>query len=138
MALVYLDPTALVRLSLPTPGSELVAALWDRADAVVTSRMSEVQVRALLAGARRGGRVSSAQADEAHQRWATLREGIAFLEFTGPAADRTGELADAGLSALGAVQVAAALTVQHADTVVASWDPAVAGALQSHGMRVVP
>ena len=57
MAIVYLDTSALVKLVVDEPGSALAAALWDGADLVVTSRLADAEVRAVLAGGRRAGRL---------------------------------------------------------------------------------
>lgn len=124
--LAYLDPTALTRLCVPGPRSALVGALWRRADTVVTARLSQVQVRAALDGI------------EPTAAWAECAPGIAFVELVGPVVARSAELAAGGLDPLAAVQVASALTVQHDDTVVVTWDAVVAGELRRHGMRVVP
>ncbi|MEK8227524.1 type II toxin-antitoxin system VapC family toxin [Oerskovia sp. M15] len=55
MALVYFDASALVKLCVAEPGSELASALWNRADVVATSRLSDTEVRATLAAGERAG-----------------------------------------------------------------------------------
>ena len=49
MALVYLDTSALVKLCVLETGSPLVVGLWKHADALVTSRIADAEVRSVLA-----------------------------------------------------------------------------------------
>src|SRR5690606_15988040 len=48
MALVYLDTSALVKLCVLETGTPLAVALWEGADALVTSRIADAEVQSVL------------------------------------------------------------------------------------------
>lgn len=72
MGLVYFDSSAFVKLLVEEQGSDLAAALWDGADAVVSSRLAYPQVRAALAAAGRGQRLRRADRARAEASWETF------------------------------------------------------------------
>ena len=72
MALVYFDASALVKLCVCEPGSELASALWNRADVVATSRLSDTEVRAALAAGERAGFLDPEERAEALATWERL------------------------------------------------------------------
>lgn len=82
MALVYAHPGALVRLVTRSSGHALAVALWEGADAVVTSRMTDLEVRAVLAGALRLGKIEARAHAEALSRWETVRPGLWLVDPT--------------------------------------------------------
>jgi predicted nucleic acid-binding protein len=57
MSIVYFDSGAFVKLIVDEDGSELAAALWDGADAAVSSRLAYPEVCAVLAAAQRARRL---------------------------------------------------------------------------------
>jgi hypothetical protein len=59
MAILYLDSSALVKLVVEDHGSDVAAALWDGADAVISSGLAYPEVRAALAAAGRDDRISA-------------------------------------------------------------------------------
>ncbi|WP_028045355.1 type II toxin-antitoxin system VapC family toxin [Cellulomonas sp. URHE0023] len=137
MAIVYLDTSALVKLVVDEPGSDLVAALWDGADLVVTSRLADAEVRAVLAAGRRAGRL----VDEggATAEWDRLWPGLHVLELapavTAAAAVLVGKHP---LRAADALHLASAIELRSPDLVVAVWDEHLAAAARAEGLRVVP
>lgn len=137
MAIVYLDTSALVKLVVDEPGSALVAALWDGADLVVTSRLADAEVRAVLAGGRRAGRlVDDGQATD---DWDRLRPGLHVLELGESVTAAAAALVDAHpLRAADALHLASALELRSPDLVVAVWDEHLATAARAEGLRVVP
>ncbi len=141
MALVYLDASALVKLCVPEPGSELASALWNRADVVVTSRITDVEVRAVLAAGERAGVLDAATRERGLAVWEQLWPTLHVVELTPEVSARAAELLATShlpLRAGDAVHVASALAVDHPDTVVAAWDEHVAGAARSRDLRVLP
>ena len=94
MALVYFDTSALVKLLVLETGSPLAVALWERADAVVTSRIADVEVKSVLAAAERIGRIDAAPAAAARDRWTELWPGLHKVEVTAALADHAADLAD--------------------------------------------
>lgn len=139
MALCYLDTSALVKLCVDEPGTALAAALWDGADVVVTSRLADAEVRAVLASGRRSGRLDAADERAALERWETLLPALRLVELH--------EVVTAGAAALvgyhplraaDALHLASALALRSPDLVVAAWDEHLAAAARAEGLRVVP
>ena len=139
MAVVYLDTSALVKLCVTEPGSALVAALWDGADLVVTSRLADAEVRAVLAGGRRAGRLDDDDATRAVATWEHLWPGLHVIELrdvvTASAAVLVGRHP---LRAADALHLASALQLRSPDLVVAAWDEHLADAARAEGLLVVP
>lgn len=141
MALVYFDASALVKLCVREPGSELASALWNRADVVVSSRLADAEVRAALAAGERAGVLDPLARRRGAALWDDLSAGLHVVEVTADVAARAAELLAAcpvPLRAADALHVASALAVAHEDTVVAAWDDHVAGAARSRRMHVLP
>ncbi|WP_421743134.1 type II toxin-antitoxin system VapC family toxin [Cellulomonas sp.] len=139
MAIVYLDTSALVKLCVAEPGSALVAALWDGADLVVTSRLADAEVRAVLAGGRRAGRLDGEAAAQALAAWERLWPALHVLELrdvvTAAAAVLVGRHP---LRAADALHLASALQLRSPDLVVAAWDDHLVAAARAEGLLVVP
>ena len=139
MALVYLDTSALVKLCVLETGTPLAVALWRRADAVVTSRIADAEVRSVLAAAERIGRIDAAPASQARERWDELWPSLAKIEVSAALMDRAAALADRRpLRAGDATHLASALTLAPADPVVAVWDSRLAAAARAEGLTVLP
>jgi predicted nucleic acid-binding protein len=141
MALVYLDASALVKLCVPEPGSALASALWNRADVVVTSRLADAEVRAVLAAGERAGVIDAATRERGLATWERLWPALHVVEVTPEVSARAAELlatSTVPLRAGDAVHVASALAVEHPDTLVAAWDEHVAGAARACRLRVLP
>ncbi|WP_299035208.1 type II toxin-antitoxin system VapC family toxin [uncultured Pseudokineococcus sp.] len=139
MAVVYLDSSALVKLVVDEDGSDLAAAVWDGADAVVSSRLAGPEVRAALAAAHRGHRLDDAGWTSAAGEWARLAGGLRMVELTSEVAEHAGDLAvEHGLRGADAVHLASALVVASPELVVAVWDARLAVGARAAGLRVVP
>jgi len=142
VALVYFDASALVKLCVPESGTELAGRLWNRADVVVTSRLTDTELRAVLAAGLRAGVLGAADHADALGAWESLWPALHVVELTSDVAARASGLLGTGSGAAlrsnDAVHVASALAVAHDDSIVAAWDPSVAGAAREQGLRVVP
>ncbi|OLT52258.1 type II toxin-antitoxin system VapC family toxin [Cellulosimicrobium sp. CUA-896] len=152
MALVYFDASALVKLCVPEAGTLLASRLWNRADVVATSRLSDTELRAALAAGLRAGVLDAAEHAEAIAAWESLWPALHVVEVTSRVAAQASVLLDgtgpggttgahgptAALRSNDAVHVASALAVAHDDTLVAAWDPVVAAGARGQGLRVVP
>ena len=93
MALVYFDASALVKLCVAEPGSELASALWNRADVVSTSRLSDTEVRAALAAGERAGVLDAAERAQALATWERLWPALHLVEVSPEVLDRASALA---------------------------------------------
>ncbi|NMR18721.1 type II toxin-antitoxin system VapC family toxin [Cellulomonas fimi] len=139
MALVYLHPGALVRLCMPAAGAGIAAAMWDGADTVATSRLADVEVRAVLAGGLRMGRLDDAAHTRACERWERLWRGVWTVELRSEVTERAAELVGLHpLRASDAVHLASALVLSSPDLAVLSWDTPFTEAARAEGLRVVP
>jgi uncharacterized protein len=139
MALVYFHPGALVRLCMPTTSSALAVALWDGADAVVTSRLADLEVRAVLAGGLRIGKLDDVDHQRAGERWGRLWRGMWTVELGTQLMDHAAELAGRHpLRATDAVHLASALVLASTDLAVLCWDAQFGDAARAEGLRVLP
>ncbi len=139
MSLVYLDTSALLKLCVLETGSDLAVAVWKGADAIVTSRIADAEVRSVLASAERIGRIDAAPAAQARDRWNELWPGIAKVEVVAAVTDRAAELVDRRpLRAGDAIHLASALMLAEASPVFVAWDRRLAAAGRAEGLRVLP
>ena len=141
MALVYFDASALVKLCVAEPGSELASALWNRADVVTTSRLSDTEVRAALAAGERTGGLDAAERAQALAAWERLWPALHLVEVSPEVLDRASDLAGSdghSLRGADAVHLASALVLRHEDAIFAVWDERVASAARAEALRVLP
>lgn len=139
MEAAYFESSALVKLVLREPGSEIAQALWNAADGVVTSLMSYPEVRAALAAARRGRRLTRerlARAKSAFEdRWRYSRK----VQPTTTIILAAGELAERfGLTGYDAVHLASALALAEDSIIAVSWDQQFRSAALRAGLRLAP
>ncbi|RXR27029.1 PIN domain-containing protein [Oerskovia turbata] len=141
MALVYFDASALVKLCVSEPGSELASALWNRADVVSTSRLADTEVRAALAAGERAGVLDSVERAQALATWERLWPALHLVEVSPEILDRASVLAGGdghSLRGADAVHLASALVLRHEDAIFAVWDERVASAARAEALRVLP
>jgi predicted nucleic acid-binding protein len=98
--LVYLDPSAIVKLLVDETGSAALSGYLAGCGACVTSRISEVEVRRAVA--RSGATVEAGRVD-------ALFAALAIRELDGSLAAAAGRLAPPGLRTLDAIHLATAL-----------------------------
>lgn len=144
MAIVYADTSALLRLVIQEPGSDLVDRLWDGADAVMTSRLADPEMSALIAAAVRADRLGQLDAHRARELWQTYKVGLRWVEVTPTITEMSAELVDRHVLRAGdAVHLASAMALagdpgHPTDLVVAVWDTYLASAAEEEGLRVLP
>lgn len=137
--IVYLDTSAVVKLVVEEPGSDLAARLWDAADVRITSLVTYAEARAALAAARRDRRTtagaSAAAAVQLEARWSECTK----VGVSEPLVHDAGNLADAErLRGYDAVHLASALRADARDLIVATWDTALGDAATRMGLTVAP
>jgi predicted nucleic acid-binding protein len=139
VAIVFFDTSALLKLCVRETGTPLAAALWNEADAVVVSRIADVEVRAALGAARRARLLSADGAAVAAAAWAGIAPSARVVEYAGPVPAAAAALAARhAIRAGDAIQVASAALLGPAGVLVAAWDGAVASAAQAEGLAVLP
>ena len=139
MTLIYFDTSALVKLCVLETGTPLAVALWEGGDNLLTSRIADIEVRAVLAAAERIGRIDAAPSAKARERWDELWPGLGKVEVTPQIADAAGALADRRpLRAADAVHLASALLVKEGSPLFAVWDRRLANAARAEGLNVLP
>ncbi|HET8896001.1 MAG TPA: type II toxin-antitoxin system VapC family toxin, partial [Protaetiibacter sp.] len=82
MALVYFDASAFVKLLVSEDGSDLAGALWDGADAILSSRIAFPEVCAALGAAERDHRIAPSARRRAVQTWQELWREVRAVEVT--------------------------------------------------------
>lgn len=139
MSVVYLDTSALLKLCVLETGTPLALALWERADAVVTSRIADAEVKSVLAAAERIGRIDAAPAAQARDKWSELRPALTLVEVTASITERAADLVDRRpLRAGDAIHLASALLLAEVRPVFAAWDRGLAAAARAEGLTVLP
>lgn len=139
MAIVYFDSSALVKLVVDEDGSEIAAALWDGADAVMSSSLAYPEVRAALAAAHRDARISPRSLRHAKTAWEQFWEALAMVEPSRALLMDAGNVAEQyRLRGYDAVHLASALTVGIPYIVMAAWDDRLRDAATASGLSVVP
>lgn len=139
MTLAFWDSSALVKLLVEEPGTDVAVALWDESAGVVASRLSVPEMSAALAAAECGGRVDRARARVARKEWHRYLVALDVVELSAEIADHAAGLAVAHpLSGADAVHLATALALGDGEVVLATWDRRLAAAAAAEGLSVVP
>lgn len=139
MALVYFDSSALVKLVVDEPGSDLAADLWDGCDAALSSRLAYPEVCAALAAAGRNHDLDDGDLTAAGEVWEEYWSAIRPVELTVEVERQAGQVARLhALRGAEAVHLASALAIGDPELVLAVWDQRLhAGARAAH-LRVAP
>lgn len=139
MTLIYFDASALVKLVIDEPGSDLAADMWDGCDAAVSSRLSYPEVRAALGAAYRNHDLGERQLHEATAAFDEFWSAMRPIELT-PAVERAaGDLTDRyALRGADAVHLASALAVDDSELLVAVWDRRLHAGARAVRLRVAP
>jgi len=136
---VYLDTSALLKLLVEEPGSDVAAALWDAGDSIVTSKLAYPEARAALAAAARGRRLTPAAHRAAKSELDELMQQMALIEVTAGICDGAGDLAERfALRGYDAVHLASAVAIADGDTVLTTWAEELRAAAERAGMAVAP
>jgi predicted nucleic acid-binding protein len=137
--ILYLDTSALVKLYVEEVGSSAVAAEVDRAEAVVTARVTYAEARAAFARHRREGGLTPTAlrrvVRDLDGEWGTYN----VVEVGEPLVRRAGALAERhALRGYDAIQLAAALEIKAtgADLQFASFDDRLSRAAQRERVRL--
>jgi predicted nucleic acid-binding protein len=139
MTSVYFDSSALVKLVVTEPDSDIADSLWNGCDVAFASRLAHPEVCAALASAERDGRLDVAAARIARRHWAGLGSALRPIELSEHVERRAGELARRhALRGADAVHLASVLALRSRDVIVATWDRRLHTSAAASGFAVVP
>ncbi|MEM1332444.1 MAG: type II toxin-antitoxin system VapC family toxin [Actinomycetota bacterium] len=139
MGVVYFDASALVKLVVDEPGSDIAAALWNGCDAAVSSRLAHPEVCAALAASGRNHDLTEAQVSHARAEWERFWSAVRPVELSAEVERVAGELTVAHrLRGADAVHLASALAIDSSDVIVAAWDRRLHAAAAALGLGVSP
>ncbi|USQ81560.1 type II toxin-antitoxin system VapC family toxin [Ornithinimicrobium faecis] len=136
--ILYLDTSAFVPLLIDEQTSQTCGALWDAADRLVTTRLTNVEAAAALAMAERLGRISSEEHDAARKQMASLWSELDIMELDEQLmADAARAARTHGLRGYDSVHFAAAGAVDDESLVAAAGDQRLLEAWRTDGIAVV-
>jgi predicted nucleic acid-binding protein len=139
VAIVYFDSSALVKLVVEEPGTDLVAGLWDGCDAALSSRLAYPEVRAALAAAGRNHDLAGDEVAAATEAWEEFWAAARPVERTPQVERNAGNLAQQhALRGADAVHLASALAIQAPELIVAVWDQRLHAAVMTERLLVAP
>ncbi len=139
MAIVYFDASALVKLLVEEPGSDIAAALWDGCDAAVSSRLAYPEVCASLAAAGRNRHLDEHSLASCERQWEDLWAAMRPVEFTPSVEQSAGRLAKRhGLRGGDAIHLASALEIGADDVIMAVWDRRLHAGAVAETLSVAP
>lgn len=139
MVNAYFDASALVKLIVEEPGSDIAAELWDGCDTALSSRLAYPEVCAALAAAGRRGDLDDGDLALCEQQWERYWAEVRPVELTADVQTTAGVLAKRqNLRGADAVHLASALELGTTSTLMAVWDAQLGIAAAAEGLAVVP
>lgn len=137
--IAYFDTSAVVPLLVDEPGTRAAGALWDRADRLVSVRLTRVEARAALAQATRLNRISDKQHQTAKRELEDLLAQLDVVDIDDVLARRAGDLAEIhSLRGYDAVHLAGAERIADPDLVMVTGDRALCRAAEKMDMALAP
>jgi predicted nucleic acid-binding protein len=119
----------LVKLVFDEPGSDVAVELWDRAEAVASSRLVYPEARAAVAAAHRGGRIDARALRAAVRTIDALCGELEVIGLDDELTQAAGDLVERhALRGYDAVHLASAAAIGDRDLVLATWDRDLAAA----------
>lgn len=138
--IAYLDTSAVLKLLLrDEDDGDVVRQVIAATDMTYTSRLSHPEDRAALAAAHRAGRLTTVDHAKAKSDLDRAIASVGIVELDAALASVAGDVAERfGLRAYDAVHLASALVLGEGDTVVVTWDRALASAASAAGLGGAP
>lgn len=135
--ILYADTSALVKLVLAEPGSELAIELWVNSPRVASSMLAYPEGCAALAAANRNGRLTPTHYQQSLRSFGRTFEQLVSIKVDEQLALAAGERAATfGLRSADAVHLATALDLGDEEVIFVTWDQALADAAASAGLAV--
>lgn len=137
--IAYFDASALVKLHVEEPGSEVVQELWGSGVALATSRVSHAELACAVAAAVRAGRHARPLVDEDIVDGSFLRKRTYLVEADAGVVDTAAVVGVRhGLRGLDAIHVASAMQLIDFGPTLVSWDERQRRAARAEGLPVYP
>jgi predicted nucleic acid-binding protein len=135
--ILYLDTSALIKLVLVEPGSEIAVDLWTGAPRAASSILVYPEGRAALAAARRSGRLEGSLYGRTLAKFERTCQQMLWIQVDELVATSAGEGASTfGLRGADAVHLATALELADQEVTFVTWDRDLADAATSAGLPV--
>lgn len=135
--ILYADTSALVKLVLTEPGSDLAIELWVSSPRVASSMLAYPEGCAALAAASRNGRLTPSHYRRSLRNFERTFEQLVSIEVDEQMALTAGErAASSGLRGADAVHLATALDLDDEEVTFVTWDQDLADAAASAGLAV--
>lgn len=137
---LYLDTSALVKLLVHEPGSEIAHAVYEQSRFASTSAVAHIEATAALTRMQKGNRITAARFEIALHELGGLWQAL----FTHAVTDSLIEAAsmaarDHALRAYDALHLASITAFQEVRPLtLACWDGELRSAASAHGIAVVP
>jgi hypothetical protein len=137
--IAYFDASALFKLHVDEPGSEVVRELWGSGVALATSRVSHAELACSIAAAVRAGRHTRGTVDPDIVDGSFLRKRTYLVEADPGVIDTAAVVGVRhGLRGLDAIHVASALELAEFGPTLVSWDERQRAAARAEGLPVYP
>ena len=135
----YLDTSALVKLVLDEPGTEVVETLWSEPDDQYASLLGYAELRAAVSAAIRSVRVDALDALPARRGADGVWRRVIAVEVYEALVRVAGDLADRHrLRAADAIHIASAIRIREPDTAFVAFDVRLREAAAAEGFVVLP
>ncbi len=135
----YLDASALVKLVLAEPGTDVVEDIWTHSAGVCSSLICYPELRAAIAYAVRGGRVREADVSAFRAAVEFVWDQVIGIEVDDRVVRAAGDLAERHrLRAADAIHLASAVRIREPDTSFVAFDARLREAAAAEGFQVLP
>jgi predicted nucleic acid-binding protein len=144
MTIAFFDASALVKLCTNEHGSRLAAELWNGADAVIISALSDLEVRSVFNLALHNDRISRDQYASMTTQWAAFAASARQVPLSPIIYQNANQLLDRyPLRATDAIQIASAQLLTNdnlspTNLVLVTWDNSVATVAAEEGLMTLP
>ena len=136
---MYVETSALLKLFIDEEGrQEVLEAIDHEGTDIVTSRLTGIEMRAALAAARRGGRITKTALAAAKSWLDVLMDEVVQMDTSRELGDLAGDLAESErLRGSDALHLASALSVSTPELFMVTWDRDLARAARRSGLTTV-
>jgi predicted nucleic acid-binding protein len=137
--IAYLDSSALVKLFLDEPGSEIARSVWESGALLATNRISHAELACALATAVSADRYEPGAVDPEVIDGTFLGESADLIEADAGVVDLAAVVGVRhGLRGMDAIHVASAMQLVEFGSTLVSWDDRQRAAAQAEGLTVYP